>query len=155
LVISGKFKVLDKVGYVMQISDIRTFSHRLTEDLFLFPSAGEQWRIYLEGFSEILQKKGISEKESTTIAKSIFILFLASLYLPHLSSIETSWVSLGHKKSTSVRKNLFRKLRHFASSLPLLKKIYYKFNPPNNYVNLPESKYFDDFKMVKDFLESR
>ena len=155
LVTSGKFKVLNKLGYIMQISNIRSFNHHLAEYLFLFPSAGEQWRIYLEGFSEVLRKKGIPEKESVTIAKSIFILYLASLYLPHLSSTETDRLSIGQKKSTPVRQNLFRKLRHFASNKPLLKKIYYKFNPPNNYVNLPESKYFEDFKIVKDFLENK
>src|SRR3989344_4685774 len=90
LVISGKFKVLDKLSYVMQMSDIRTFSHRLTGELFLFPDAGEQWKIYLEGFPRVLQDKGLSEKESIAVAKSIFILFLSYYYLPHMISIENS-----------------------------------------------------------------
>ena len=145
----GKFKVLDKLGYIMQISNIRTFNHHLTEDLFLFPSASEQWGIYLEGFSEILRDRGMSEKESYITANRTFILFLYSQY-----SLE-SWPATDRKKSLSVQQNLFRKLRHFASNKPFIKKIYYKFNPPNNYVNLPESKYYNDFKLVKDFLENK
>ena len=152
LVISGKSKVLDKLGYVMQISGLRTFNHHLTEDLFTFPEAGEQWRIYLEGFSEILRNKGISEKESYEIARKIFILYLA-----HQHRLETGWSLTDKKESTPVRpkQSLFRKIRRFASSVPVLKKIFYKFSPPHNYVNLPESKYYNDFKLVKDFLENK
>ena len=155
LTLSGKYKVLDKLSYVMQISDIRTFNHGLSEELFLFPLAAEQWRIYLEGLSEILVKNGISEKESMTIAKRIFI-----LYLVHQYGTETGWSLTGQKVTTSGRpiqpagpgKKLFRKLKHFASNKLLLKRIYYKFKPPI-YVDRPESKYFEDFKAVKDFLE--
>lgn len=155
LIISGKYKVLDKLGYVMQVSDLRTFNHCLTEDLFMFPKASEQWRIYLEGLSGILQEKGISQEASILIAKRIFILFLATQL-----KIEDEWSLNAPKLTTSGRPikkgsmhNLFRKLRHFISSKSFLKDIYYKFNSPE-YVDRSESKYYEDFKKVKDFLES-
>lgn len=153
LVLSGKYKVLDKLGYVMQVSDLRTFNHHLAEDLFLFPSAAEQWKIYLEGLSKILQEKGTAEKESVEIAKKMFILYLAHLYLTNQFSTETGWSPISQKKSIPVRQNLFKKSKRLVSRLPFLKSIYYKFNPPV-YVNRPESKYFKDFKKIKDFLEN-
>jgi len=163
LIISGKFKVLDELGYVMQISGLRTFSHQLTEDLFTFPNAGEQWKICLAGLSEILQGKGVSEEESLKVVRWMFVLYLTHQLYP----VEANWLSARQKESMSASQNssraflkqktrdLFRKIRRFASSKPVLKKIYYKFNPPHNYVNLPESKYYKDFKLVKDFLENK
>lgn len=148
LITSGKLKVLDKLGHIMQISDLRSFDHSLTSD---FKLIGEEWSRCEKEFSEIIRGKGISEKDSLLVVKGLFILYLAHQY-----SIETGWTSIGQKGSGSVREgqNLFKKLRHFASNKPFLKSIYYKFKPPK-YVTMPESKYYKDFKLVKDFLESR
>ena len=150
LITSGKSRVLNKLGYVMQISNLRSFDHSITAN---FTSIGEEWSICEKGFSDILRKKGISEKESLTAVKGIFILYLACLYFPHLFSIETSRLSTDQKESKLDQPGLLKKLRYFASNLPFLKSIYYKLNPPE-YVTKPESKYFKDFKVVKDFLES-
>ncbi|MBI2676547.1 MAG: TIGR00180 family glycosyltransferase [Candidatus Yanofskybacteria bacterium] len=151
LIISGKSKMLDKLGYVMQISGLRySLDHNpsfLYVDFMLSPSVGEQWSICEKGFSEIIQEKGVPEKESLKIVKWIFILYLARQF-----TLETGWLSVGQGESAPARRNLFKKLRYFISSKPLLKSIYYKFYPPS-YVDRPESKYFNDFKIVKDFLE--
>ncbi|MBI2676548.1 MAG: TIGR00180 family glycosyltransferase [Candidatus Yanofskybacteria bacterium] len=147
LIISGKSKVLDKLGYVMQISGIRSFDHSLTAN---FSFISEKWSICEKGFSEIIQEKGVPEKESLKIIKWIFLIYLV---YPYRFSTETGWLSVGQEESAPARRNLFKKLRYFISSKPLLKSIYYKFYPPS-YVDRPESKYFNDFKIVKDFLES-
>src|SRR3989344_3188224 len=149
LIISGKAKVLDKLGYIMQRSDLPFFDHSLTEDFLMHPSIGEQWRICEEGFSEIIRKKGISEKESRFAVRGMFIVYLAQQY-----SIEKTWLSIGQKEPVSSAKpgsvwselDLLKKLKHFASNKPFLKKVYYKFNPPD-YVTRPESKYFADYKI--------
>ena len=107
-----------------------------------------------KGLSEILKKKNLSEEESTIAAKALFVLYLDCIYLPYLFSLEIDGASVSQKKSASVRKSLYNKIRHLGSRLPFLKKIYYKFSPPN-YVDKPESRYFNDFKVIKDFLESR
>lgn len=155
LVSAGKYKVLDKLGYVMQVSDLRTFDHRLTEDLFMFPKAGEQWKIYLEGFSAILKEKGISQEVSMLTAKRVFILFLATqLKIGNEWSLNAPKLTIsGRPVKKGFMHNLFRKLKHFISSKSFLKDIYYKFNSPE-YVDRPESKYHEDFRKVKDFLES-
>ncbi|OGM96128.1 MAG: hypothetical protein A3B86_02750 [Candidatus Yanofskybacteria bacterium RIFCSPHIGHO2_02_FULL_38_22b] len=166
LITSGKSKSLDKLGQVMQLSDLRSFDHGLVEDFLLYSHIVEEWKICLDGFSEILTEKGLSKKESQDAIKGIFIVFLYQQY-----TTERFWLAIGNKKSSFAwpdqlkqdlsntfskqgTKGLFKKIRHRASHLPFLRSIYYKFNPPD-YVDKPESKYFDDFKVVKDFLEGR
>lgn len=153
LLVSGKAKVLDKLGYIMQRSDLPFFNHSLTEDFLLFPSIGEQWRICEDEFSEIIREMGISEKESRLAVRGMFIVYLAQQY-----SIEKNWLLIDEKRSISitprVQKKMLKKLKHIVSNLPFLKTIYHKLNPPD-YVDSPESKYYKDYKMVKDFLESK
>ena len=147
LLISGKAKVIDKLGYIMQVSDLRSFDHSLLFDFMLSPSLNEKWGLCGKEFSQIIRKTGASEEESVIIAKGLFIHYLAAHH-----PIEPGWLSSGQKESAPTRQSIFKKLRHFASNTPFLKSIYYKFTPPN-YVDRPESKYFNDFKIVKDFLE--
>ncbi len=154
LIISGKAKVLDKLGYIMQRSNLSFFNHSLTEEFLLFPAIGELWKICEEGFSEVVRKMGISDKESIIAVRGIFLIYLAQQY-----DLENKWFSIGQKKPTTsfhspARQNLFKKIRYFASNTALFKNIYYKLNPPN-YVDRPESKYFADFKIIRDFLESK
>ena len=157
LLVSGKAKVIDKLGYIMQRSSLPFFDHSLTEDFLLHPAIGEKWKICEEGFSKILQEKGISEKEGSWAVRGMFIVYLAQQY-----SIEKNWLAIGQTKFDSLTKvktvqskrSLSKELKHLASNLPFLKTIYYKLNPPN-YVTSPESKYYHDFKIVKDFLERK
>lgn len=150
LIVSGKSKLLDKLGQVMQISDLRSFNHGASAN---FTSIGEEWDICEKGLSEILEKKGISKKESSSVAKGLFVLFLAHLYLPHLSFAGAGQLLIDQKKSRPLHKYLFKKLRSIVSNSSFIKSIYYKLTPPA-YVDKPESKYFSDFKLVKDFLEN-
>ena len=148
LIISGKSKVLDKLGYVMQISDNRySFVQELIIDVILASDFHDKWSICEKGFSEIIRKKGVPEEEILKIVKWIFFAYLVRQF-----SLENDWLAVGRKGSKPVRQSLSKKLRIFVSHLPFLKSIYYKYNSPSD-VARPESKYYGDFKAVKDFLE--
>lgn len=149
LAISGKRKVLDKLGYVMQVSGIRyDFVNELTIDYLLSPSIQEKWQITQNGMSEILQELGKTSQESPKITKWMFILYLAQQF-----ARETNWLQISDPKSPARSRESFKKrLRRLAADVPVLKNIYHKFNPSKD-VTAPGSKYFSDFKVVKDFLE--
>lgn len=149
-VISGKHKVLDKLGYIMQVSGIRyDFVNDQTIDYLLMPEAGEKWKIAQDGLSGILQNIGKTKEESFRIAKWIFILYLAQQF-----ARETNWLQISDSKSPVRSRESFKKrLRRFAADVPVLKNVYRKFNPSKD-VTAPGSKYFSDFKIVKDFLEN-
>jgi len=149
LIISGKSKILNKLGYVMQQSDIRSFPTELTADFMLAPSTKGKLDICQNGLSKFLQGKGVSHEESLKISEWLLILYLARQFsqeanysFPYPKSI----------KSLPLKQNLSKKIRYLALSYPFFKKIYYKFKIPDD-VTRPESKYFNDFKIIKDFLE--
>lgn len=147
---SGKRKVLDRLGYVMQVSGIRyDFMNELAIDYLLLPSLGEKWEIVRNGLSEILQELGKTKEESPRIAKWMFILYLAQQF-----NRETSWLSTSDEKiQKSTQESLKKKIKHLIAGVPVLKNIYHKFNPSKD-ITVPGSKYFKDFRVVKDFLEN-
>jgi glycosyltransferase domain-containing protein len=149
LITSGKAKTLDKLGYIMQINDNRyDFDYTLYIDFVLSPDMNKNWKICEEELSEVIRKKGRSREESLKIVKWLFIVFLA-----HQFTLNISWLPIGRKDPEIVKRNLLKELRRFISSNHLLKSIYYKFYPPVKDITRPESKYFNDFETVKDFLE--
>ena len=146
-----KSKILDKLGYIMQQSDLRSFPTELTADFMLKPSTKEKWDICQSGLSKFLQGKGVSPEESIKMAEWILILYLSRQF-----SQEANY-SFPYPKSIKYRplkQNLSKKIKYSVLSHPLFKKIYFKLKKPED-VTRPESKYFHDFKIVKDFLESR
>jgi len=147
LIIYGKAKIIDKLGYIMQISNNRSFSSDLAIDTMLAPSITEKWGACQNGLSELLRGIGVSNEESVNISKWIFILYLANKF-----TYETNWRSYGFPKNAPAKQESSKKIRYFVAYLPLLKKMYYKFKSPQD-ATRPESKYFSDFKVVKDFLE--
>ena len=147
LIVYGKAKIIDKVGYIMQISNNRGFSTDLAIDTMLSPSITEKWGACQNGLSELLRGQGVSEEESRNISKWIFILYLANKF-----TYETSWRSYGLPKNIHTEQEASKKARSLIGRLPLLKRIYYKYKPPKD-ASRPESKYFRDYKAVKDFLE--
>jgi glycosyltransferase domain-containing protein len=143
LIISGKFKVLDALSYIMQVSDLRTFDHTTSEN---FELTGVHWKICRDKYTDFIQKKWKkSRDESSIIAKTLYISGIANMY-------SSTWLNDDRIQSKSTQPNTVKKLRHFFSKIPLAKNIYYRLKPPP-YVDRPESKYFKDFKLVKDFLE--
>lgn len=147
LIVYGKAKIVDKLGYIMQISNNRNFSSELAVDTMLDPATKGKWDVCKNGLSELLQGEGISNEESRNIAKWIFILYLANKF-----TYETNWRSYGLSGNKPTKQKTPKSIRYFISRLPLLKKIYYKFKPPQDAAR-SESRYFSDFKIVKDFLE--
>ncbi len=161
LLTSGKAKVIDRLGYIMQRSDLPFFDHSLTEQFLSYPAIQEEWKVCEDEFSEILRKKGLSEKDSRWAVKWLFVVYLAQQY-----DIENRWLAIDQKGSGSTHKNsiqpqnirstkkIIKQAKYVFSAIPFLKNIYYRFNPPD-YVDRKESSYYKDFKKVKDFLENK
>lgn len=150
LITSGKYKVLDKLGYIMQINNNRySFVESSYTDFMLSPGFNDKWKICEEGLAEIICRTGVPREKSFKIVRQLFTLNLADQFVR-----ESLGLSVGRKVSKVSNKNLLKKLRYFISSNHFLKNIYYKFNPPIENISRPESKYFNDFKAVKDFLEN-
>ena len=151
LVISGKCKVLDKLGYVMQVSDNRyPFIHNLAVEMILEPAFGEKWSICEKGFLEVMRGKGKPEEESLKIVKWLFTIFLA--YRLSRESGEYSDVVI--QADAPAKKSLYKKVRGLISKHHKIKKLFYKFKLLAGASNV-ESAYFKDFEIVKNFLESR
>lgn len=149
LIISGKSKTLDKLGYIMHVNGARyDFDRGIMDDFILSLYASERWKICEDGLSEVIRKKGISLEESLKNVKWIFI-----LYLVHKFTLEAAGVPIIRKKPGVSNKNLLKEVRRLISGNYFMKNIYYKFKPPTKDVTRPESRYFNDFKIVKDFLE--
>ena len=146
---SGKSKTLDRLGYIMQISDNRyDFDHPMGINFITSALFGEEWKICEEGLSEIIRKDGISQEESLEKVRKLFIIDLANQF-----TREADGFSIVLKSSGDSKKKSLKELRHLILGNRFLKTIYYKFRPPTKDVTRPESKYFNDFKIVKDFLE--
>lgn len=152
LAVSGKYKMLDRLMYFMYRGPMSQPIHNL-EDFILSPGIVEKWQVCEREFAKSMQRRGLTEKESLAAVRGMFMIFFAG----QIGIENGSWESMGQDKSVLAKQNLsgLKRLRCFASHLPLLKKIYYKFSPPSDDVSLPESKYFKDFKQVKDFLENK
>mgnify|MGYP001561051271 FL=1 len=153
VVIAGKFKVLDKIGYIMQRSITRFQDHGFTKDFLLYPPFLEQWKICEEGFSKFISKRGVSEEKSLKIVRWLFMVLFANIYSTEINAPYIGQKGFLEKTATDQNKrSQLKKIRHFLSEISFLKNIYYKFYPPRD-VTRPESKYYKDFKPVKDFIE--
>ena len=153
LIIDGKAKVLNELGYIMQLGNRYGWVDYPGIQFFMSSpsSTAKKWEIVLNGLSEILEERGRSKEENSKIAR-----WVLTLYLVHQFTLEVddpgAYPFLTQKRSISAKRNLSKKIRYFASSFPLFKRIYYRFKTPQD-VTRPESKYFKDFKIVKDFIE--
>ena len=147
LITSGKIKLLDKLGYIMHISDRRYNFDKKEVATYLGPSPrmSEQWEKCEEELIKAICEKGVSEEESFKIVK-----LAAAHYLANQLQLDTGY--LPSKRSETAGMRLLKRIKHFISRSDFIRSFYYKFKPPI-YVDRPESKYFEDFKIVKDFLE--
>lgn len=157
LIMSGKTKIIDKLGYIMQISDNRyNFSHDYTIDLLLAPATRAGWDICQDGLSKILEEKGVSKEESLKIAKWNGIFYLAKQFIREADSlpiIAAPNVGAEHIPTrASINPKISQKIRSFVSDRLFIRKIYYRIKYSSARVNI-ELKYLDDLKIVKDFLE--
>ena len=154
LIIYGKAKVLDELGYIMQLGNRYGWVDYSDIEWFMSSpvSTAEKWKTMQNGLSEILQECGRSEEENPKIFRWVFTLYLIHQFTSEIDS-PAVFPFLTQKQSISFKRNLSKKIRYFASSYPLFKKIYYQFKTPQD-ATRPESKYFNDFKVVKDFIEN-
>jgi glycosyltransferase domain-containing protein len=150
LIICGKSKILDKLGYVMQISDNRyNFEQDLYLDFVLSPDIKDKWKIARDGLSEIIFGTGKTKEDSDKIAKWMFIVYLA-----HQFKLDVDWLPVNSDRGGIVKnKNYLKRAKYIILNNPVLSSIYHKFKPPHGDVAYPGSKYYNDFKNIKDFLE--
>jgi len=148
LITSGKSKVIDRLGYIMQVSDNRyNFLHNYAVGMILSSDFGEKWGICEKGFSGILREKGMSNEESLKKVKWLF-----TIYLAYEFSRETGLHSDVVQAHPSTKKSLYKKVRNLIAGHYKVKKLFYKFKSLADASNV-EATYFKDFETVKDFLE--
>lgn len=148
--IAGKMKILDKLGYVMHISS-RRYGIIVNPSVASTVSAiynSEQWRICEKSLTKFISGKGVPEEDSLKMAK-----LAATLYLESQLAPEKNQPNVNQNKVKSTR-SIIKILKSHLSKVKFIKSVYYKIKPPE-YVERPESKYFNDFKVVKDFLENK
>lgn len=131
LIFSGKSKIIDKLGYIMQVSDNRhPFVDYAGVDHFMASPINEKWGIILNGLSEFTQEfHNLSKEEGDRIAKWAFTLYLINQF--KLNAI--ALFPLGQKPSLSGKESLFKKIKNILS----------------------RSRYSNDIKAVRDFLEQK
>ena len=146
----GKSKTLDKLGYIMQIHKQRhaPLFYNSYIDFLLSPDMHEQWKTCEREFAGLLHRQGMSMEESLRTVKWLFTFFLSRQFTLNTQDVVLN--DLKHK--INFKKKLKSKLKHFARKIHMLKKIYQKINPPV-YADNIQSKYYQDFKIVKDFIE--
>src|SRR3989344_5519913 len=148
-IIFGKSKCIDKLGYVMQISDTRyNFIHNSTVDMILLPDFSKKWEVCEKKFLEIMREKGRTEEESLKIIKWFFTVFLAYQF----SCAGGAYSDVAQTHAPVVKKNLYKKVRSLISGHSQIKKLFYKFRTLTDVSNV-ESVCFKDFEKVKNFLE--
>lgn len=148
--ISGKSKTLNKLGYIMQVSDNRyNFIHDSAIDMVLSSDFGAKWDVCKKELLEILQKKGKSEEESLKIIKWLFMVFLAYQF-----SRETgAYSNVVHMNVPApIKKNPYKKVKDLISKNYKIKKLLYRLKSMADISNV-ESVCLKDFESVKKFLE--
>lgn len=153
MLIAGKSKVIDKLGFVRQIHD----SHFKLADMFDWIIDNEDWHSsYLllrdRVVAALMAKDSISPKDAQQIFKQSFW-FHFNKYMPRFYNQYANTVNPPPPAKKSLRTKI-------ATRLPLLKKIYRRFITPGltkkvqlHYeVTRSGSKYYEDFKPIVNSL---
>ena len=153
LITSGKSKCLDKLGYIMQISDNRYgFVHNLAVDMIVSPDFGEKWKVCEKGLEKVVGEKVGSEEERSKVIKWLLAAFLAYQFSREAGAYSS--IVQTHAPTVPAKKNLYKKFRNLISNHYKIKKLFYKFKSLTSPSDI-ESAYFKDFETVKDFLENK
>jgi hypothetical protein len=152
MLIAGKSKVIDKLGFVRQIHD----NHFQIADMFDWFTS-ENWNSSYTLFrnkliTALMAKDNISPEKANQIFKQSMWLHF-SKYLPRFYNQYINTVNPPQPAQKSLRTKI-------ATRLPLLKKVYRKFIKPwstkkdqlHYEVSKPDSKYYKDFKSITDSL---
>lgn len=147
--ITGKMKILDKLACIMHIST-RRYGIVARPTIAKTASSiyeSDHWRTCEKSLINYIEEKGISE-DGLGLAKLAATLYLESQLAPEKNNPNIVQVRVSNKN------DILKILKQHLSKIKILKIMYYKIKPPE-YVDRPESKYFNDFEVVKDFFESR
>ena len=149
--IAGKMKIFDKLGYVMHISS-RRYGIVVNPSVAKTASGiynSEQWKICEKSLTKFISEIGVPEEDSLKVAQ-----LAATLYLESQMAPDKNQPNINKDQSRGNYNNVIKILKRYLSKIKFIKSIYYKIKSPE-YVERPESKYFNDFKVVKDFLENK
>ncbi len=154
-IVAGKAKILDRLGYIMQISGIRYGFVDVDEiDGFIAsPSLKKKREIMFNGLSEIFQEQGKSKEKSVIMATVMFNIYTARCINAEIKDLTSYLEQTGEVKSSPTKKAVSKRLKYFILGLPLFKRAYFKYKKPQD-VMQPESPYFKEFKVIRDFLKS-
>ena len=147
MLIGGKSKVIDQLGFIRQIHD----SHFKLADMFDW-FTDEKWHasyIVMKNkiIAALMAKDNISQEEAEQVFKQSmwchFKIYLSKSYDQYMNTLDSPRL---------IKKSLRTKI---ATRLPLLKKIYrsmpwLKKDQLHYEVNRPNSKYYADFKAISD-----
>lgn len=148
LVVAGKHKVIDRLGFVRQIHD----RHFKVPDMYDQLMSPEWYKSYHEiekiVVTDLQNKEAIGQEEAEHNFKKAFWNYL-NMYLPRF------YLNFTFTPDPPSKKIGFR--TRLATTLPVLKKIYRKIRPLfNKKVQLhyevlrTDSKYYKDFKPIRD-----
>ncbi len=156
MLIAGKSKVIDRLGFVRQIHD----SHFQLADMFDWVFANENWYssytlLRAQVVMALMTKDNISQERAEQVFKQSmhfhFKEYLQKSYDQYMNTLNSPQLT---------KKGLRTKI---ATRLPLLKKIYREFIVPwltkkdqlHYEVTKPDSKYHKDFQPIVDSLVQR
>ncbi len=151
--IAGKYKVIDKLGYVMQLHNIDIHAQITSKDTFEWVINNENWYssytlLKAKVVAALMAKDNISQEKAEQVFKQ-------SMWFWMKERLRTSYRHI-NIINQPIKKSLRLKI---ATCLPLLKKAYNKFIVPwlnkeqlQYEVTRPNSKYYKDFKAVVDSL---
>ncbi len=155
MVVAGKYKIIDKLGYVMQLHNIDIHAQINPTDTFDWVINNENWYssytlLKAKVVAALMAKDNISQEKAEQVFKQ-------SMWFWMKERLRTSYRHTNiTNPSQSIKKSLRTKI---ATRLPLLKKAYKKFIAPQlnkgqlQYeVTRPNSKYYKDFRPVVDSL---
>ncbi len=153
MLIAGKSKVIDKLGFVRQIHD----SHFKLSDMFDWILNNENWHSSYTLFKDrivtaLMAKDNISpEKAKQVFKQSLWFHF--NKYMPRFYNQYANAINPPRPQKKSLRTKI-------AARLPLLKKVYRRFIAPfvkkdqlHCEVIRPGSEYYRDFKAIVDSLK--
>jgi len=162
MLIAGKYKVIDKLGYVMQIHD--TNSAHSAGDTFDWIIDNENWHssynlVRSKAVAALTAKDNISQEKAEQVFKQSMWFYLGTNLRGHYDRS----ISRGTMNTINPAKQAKKSLRtKIATRLPLLKKVYRQFIVPwlkrnqlQYEVTRPGSKYYKDLQNIVDSLAGK
>ena len=145
--ISGKIKILDQLGFIMQIHARRVgFLHGTALSLVTDPKWLGQWNVFESNTTEWLSKKdGIPMVRAKNIIADISQRYLRTMFDQDIPSD-------GSEKNKSL--DIKKSIRSYLTKLPFLRELYHRYKGRSRFLHYdvmrPNSKYYADFQRITD-----